>query len=226
MGYLRRLRLWSTQFDGGTGPQARHFLLHHGENAGCLPHGVINAPHTYTVEGFVPVSMPRALETAEIPGIIEQYKRAARNARRAGFEGVEVHSANSYLLDQFLRDSTNQRTDQYGGSIEKRARLTLEVTQAIVWISGAMIERRFACRRLLRMLGGPISNLYKFVETNGKAPDIKTRLDILAITPTTAVVRIDMEQDAIGADYNDYLTLIKIDGTWKVIAKVYHQFEG
>ncbi|MBX8495911.1 nuclear transport factor 2 family protein [Pseudomonas cichorii] len=76
------------------------------------------------------------------------------------------------------------------------------------------------------LLGGPIENLYKFVETNGTAPDIETRLDVLAITPTTAVVRIDMEKDAIGADYNDYLTLIKINGDWKVIAKVYHQFEG
>jgi len=93
--------------------------------------------NTYTADGFVPVSMPRALETDEIPGIIEQYKRAAENARRAGFDGVEVHSANSYLLDQFLRDSTNQRTDQYGGSIENRARLTLEVTQAIVDIWGS-----------------------------------------------------------------------------------------
>ncbi|KPY89177.1 nuclear transport factor 2 family protein [Pseudomonas syringae group genomosp. 7] len=77
-----------------------------------------------------------------------------------------------------------------------------------------------------QLLGGPISNLYTFVETNGNAPDIATRLDVLAITPTTAVVRVDMEKDAIGADYNDYLTLIKIDGTWKVIAKVYHQFGG
>lgn len=76
------------------------------------------------------------------------------------------------------------------------------------------------------LLGGPIGNLYKFVESNGQAPDITTRLDVLAITPTTAVVRVDMEKDAIGADYNDYLTLIKIDGAWKVIAKVYHQFEG
>ncbi|EUB76031.1 12-oxophytodienoate reductase [Pseudomonas sp. GM41(2012)] len=91
---------------------------------------------TYTVNGFVPVSMPRALETDEIPGIIEQYKRAAENAKRAGFDGVEVHSANSYLLDQFLRDSTNHRTDQYGGSIENRARLTLEVTEEIVKIWG------------------------------------------------------------------------------------------
>ncbi|CAJ0801743.1 MULTISPECIES: nuclear transport factor 2 family protein [Ralstonia] len=77
-----------------------------------------------------------------------------------------------------------------------------------------------------KLLGGSIRNLFDFVKQNGKAPDITTRLDVLAITPTTAVVRVDMEKDAIGADYNDYLTLIKIDGNWKVIAKVYHQFEG
>jgi hypothetical protein len=76
------------------------------------------------------------------------------------------------------------------------------------------------------LLGGPIKNLFDFVQKNGNAPEITTRLDVLAITPTTAVVRVDMEKDAIGADYNDYLTLIKIDGSWKVIAKVYHQFEG
>ncbi|MGM8931153.1 nuclear transport factor 2 family protein [Salinicola halophyticus] len=76
------------------------------------------------------------------------------------------------------------------------------------------------------LLGGPIENLYDFVKENGTAPDITTRLDVLAITPTTAVVRVDMENDAIGADYNDYLTLIKIDGAWKVIAKVYHQFDA
>lgn len=75
------------------------------------------------------------------------------------------------------------------------------------------------------LLGGPINNLFEFVEKNGSAPEITTRLDVLAITPTTAVVRVDMENDAIGADYNDYLTLIKIDGVWKVIAKVYHQFD-
>ncbi|MCX2901329.1 nuclear transport factor 2 family protein [Pseudomonas mandelii] len=77
-----------------------------------------------------------------------------------------------------------------------------------------------------QLLGGPISNLFDFVENNGGAPQITTRLDVLAITPTTAVVRVDMEHDAIGADYNDYLTLLKIDGVWKVIAKVFHQFEG
>src|SRR2546427_7906381 len=65
--------------------------------------------------------MPRALETSEIPGIVEQYRHAAECAKRAGFDGVEVHSANGYLLDQFLRDSTNHRSDAYGGSIENRS---------------------------------------------------------------------------------------------------------
>ncbi|KAB8043905.1 alkene reductase [Janthinobacterium aquaticum] len=105
--------------------------------APVAPSAIQAEGNTYTTEGFVPVSMPRALETGEIAGIIEQYKLAARNALRAGFDGVEVHSANSYLLDQFLRDSTNHRSDRYGGSIENRARLTLEVTQAIVDIWGS-----------------------------------------------------------------------------------------
>src|SRR5688572_3780037 len=77
-----------------------------------------------------------------------------------------------------------------------------------------------------KMLGGPIKNLYDFVEKNGTAPDIKTQIDILAITPTTAVVRVDMENDAIGADYTDFHTLIKLDGTWRIIAKVYHMYDG
>jgi hypothetical protein len=76
------------------------------------------------------------------------------------------------------------------------------------------------------LLGGPISNLYEFVRTNGDAPAIKTRLDVIGITPTTAVVRVDMERDAIEADYTDFHTLLKQDGEWKVIAKVYHQYES
>jgi N-ethylmaleimide reductase len=80
-------------------------------------------------------SMPRALETSEIPGIIEDYRNAARKAKEAGFDGVEVHAANSYLLDQFIRDSTNKRTDRYGGSVENRTRLAIEVTAAVceIW---------------------------------------------------------------------------------------------
>ncbi|GGM05009.1 alkene reductase [Pseudomonas asuensis] len=80
---------------------------------------------------------PRALETEEIAGVIEAYRKGAENAKKAGFDGVEVHGANGYLLDQFLQSSTNQRTDQYGGSIENRARLMLEVTDACIDVWGA-----------------------------------------------------------------------------------------
>jgi 2,4-dienoyl-CoA reductase-like NADH-dependent reductase (Old Yellow Enzyme family) len=82
--------------------------------------------------------IPRALETAEIPAIVEAYRKGAENAKLAGFDGVEIHGANGYLLDQFLQDSTNKRTDAYGGPLENRARLLLEVTDAAisVWGSG------------------------------------------------------------------------------------------
>lgn len=80
---------------------------------------------------------PRALETAELPGIVEAYRKGAENAKRAGFDGVEIHGANGYLLDQFLQDSTNHRTDNYGGAIENRARLLLEATDAAISVWGA-----------------------------------------------------------------------------------------
>ncbi|HEX4106310.1 MAG TPA: alkene reductase [Rhizomicrobium sp.] len=80
---------------------------------------------------------PRALETSEIPGVIAAFKRGAENAKRAGFDGVEIHGANGYLLDQFLQDSTNLRSDDYGGTREKRARLMLEVADACIDVWGA-----------------------------------------------------------------------------------------
>ena len=83
------------------------------------------------VPAFVPTSEPRALGASEIPGIVDDYKRAARNAIAAGFDGVEVHAANGYLIDQFLRSGSNHRTDAYGGSIENRARLLMEVMHAV-----------------------------------------------------------------------------------------------
>ena len=79
---------------------------------------------------------PRALETVEIPAIVEAYRAGAENAKRAGFDGVELHGANGYLLDQFLQDGSNKRTDAYGGSIENRARLILEVTDAAISVWG------------------------------------------------------------------------------------------
>lgn len=86
---------------------------------------------TYTAKGFEDVSPPRALRTDEIPGIVQAYRHAARCAIDAGFDGVEVHAANGYLIEQFLRDSINDRTDEYGGSIANRARLLVEVVKAV-----------------------------------------------------------------------------------------------
>ena len=83
-----------------------------------------------------PFPVPRALETEEIPGIIAAYKKGAQNAKAAGFDGVEIHGANGYLLDQFLQDSSNRRTDAYGGTREKRARLMLEVADAVAEVWG------------------------------------------------------------------------------------------
>jgi N-ethylmaleimide reductase len=86
---------------------------------------------------FVDVSEPRALLRDELPGIVARFRQAARNAIAAGFDGVEIHAANGYLLDQFLRDSSNIRTDDYGGSVENRSKLTLEVARAVVAEIGA-----------------------------------------------------------------------------------------
>jgi N-ethylmaleimide reductase len=86
---------------------------------------------TFTPAGFEQVSTPRALSTDEVAGVVAEFRRAARNAIDAGFDGVEVHGANGYLVEQFLRDSCNDRTDRYGGSIENRARFLVEVMTAV-----------------------------------------------------------------------------------------------
>jgi len=92
---------------------------------------------TFTRNGFEPVSQARVLRDEEIPALIEDYRKAARNAIDAGFDGVEIHAANTYLIEQFLRDSVNDRTGPYGGAIENRARLLLEVAQAVIKEIGA-----------------------------------------------------------------------------------------
>jgi N-ethylmaleimide reductase len=91
----------------------------------------------YTSEGMKPYPTPRELETGEIPGIVDEFRAAAVLAKRAGFDGVEIHGANGYLIDQFLRDGSNRRTDRYGGSLENRARLLLEVVQAVLGVFDA-----------------------------------------------------------------------------------------
>lgn len=101
------------------------------------PSAIKPAGHVSLVRPQREYVTPRALELDEIPGIVAAYRKGAENAKKAGFDGVEVHGANGYLLDQFLQDGTNRRTDAYGGSIENRARLMLEVTDACIDVWGA-----------------------------------------------------------------------------------------
>jgi len=95
------------------------------------PSPIAAKAQTFIATGFADVSEPRALELEEIPALIEDYRKAAENAHKAGFDGIEVHAANGYLIDQFLRDGTNKRTDAYGGSVENRTRLLAEVFEAV-----------------------------------------------------------------------------------------------
>ncbi len=114
-----------------------HTSLQPNGGAPVAPSALTAATKTFVNNGFAETSAPRALELSEIPGIIEDYRRAAANAIKAGFDGVEVHGANGYLIDQFLKDGANQRTDAYGGSIENRTRFLLEVMDAIIAEIGA-----------------------------------------------------------------------------------------
>lgn len=101
------------------------------------PSAIKPAGQAFTYQGLVDYVEPRALGADELPGIVADYVHATKCALAAGFDGVEVHSANGYLLDQFLRDGSNKRTDNYGGSFENRARLLMEVTQAVIAVAGA-----------------------------------------------------------------------------------------
>jgi N-ethylmaleimide reductase len=114
-----------------------HTALQPNGGAPVAPSAIRAKTKTFVNNAFTDVSEPRALELSEIPGIIDSYKRGAANAIEAGFDGVEVHGANGYLLDQFARDGTNKRTDAYGGSIENRAKLMLEASKAVVAEIGA-----------------------------------------------------------------------------------------
>ncbi|RME34046.1 MAG: alkene reductase, partial [Deltaproteobacteria bacterium] len=110
---------------------------YHGGEPPVAPSAIKPAGQAFTFEGPKDFITPRALETGEILGIVEQYRHAARCAMEAGFDGVEIHAANGYLIDQFLRDKTNQRTDAYGGGIENRIRLLREIAEAVCAEIGA-----------------------------------------------------------------------------------------
>lgn len=101
------------------------------------PSAIAPEGHVSGIRPMIPFKTPRALTLEEIPGVVEDYRRGAANAKAAGFDGVEIHGANGYLVDQFLSDNSNHRTDQYGGSVENRVRFLLEVTDAVVSVWGA-----------------------------------------------------------------------------------------
>lgn len=124
------LQLWH-------GGRACHPLLNNGAQPVAPSALMIENDEVHTPEGKQPYVMPRALTDDEIPGIIAGFRKAAENAKAAGFDGVEVHGANGYLLDEFLRDGANKRTGPYGGSIENRARLLLEVIAAVSEVFGS-----------------------------------------------------------------------------------------
>lgn len=108
----------------------------HGGRPSVAPSAIpINEPYIHTPEGKQPHEVPRALETFEISRVVDDYRKAAERAKKAGFDGVEIHGANGYLIDEFLQSKTNHRTDQYGGSIQNRYRFLREVVEAIlsVW---------------------------------------------------------------------------------------------
>ncbi len=114
-----------------------HPSLQPGGQLPVAPSAIAPSGMAITYQGPQPHVTPRALETAELAGIVEQYRHAAAQALAAGFDGIEVHAANGYLLDEFLRDGSNQRTDAYGGSVDNRARLLLEVLDAVCPVWGA-----------------------------------------------------------------------------------------
>jgi N-ethylmaleimide reductase len=114
-----------------------HTLLQPNGGAPVAPSAIRAKGKTFVNGTFTDISEPRALELSEIPGIIEDFRRGAANAVAAGFDGVEIHGANGYLLDQFAKDGTNKRNDAYGGSIENRAKLMLEVSKVVAEEVGA-----------------------------------------------------------------------------------------
>ncbi|WP_294541981.1 alkene reductase [uncultured Rhodoblastus sp.] len=159
-------------------------------------------------QGFVDVSTPRALDLAEIPAIVEEFRYASTRAIEAGFDGVELHGAHGYLLDAFLRDGTNHRTDAYGGSIENRARLLLEVARVCASVIGA------------NRLGVRISPVSTANDSHDSAPQTLFNHVVEGLNPLGLAYVHVVEGDTGGARDNipfDYAALReRFDGAWMV----------
>lgn len=147
------LQLWHV------GRLSHPLIQAHGELP-VAPSAIRAEGELYTPEGLKPYEMPRALAIDEIPGVVDDFRRGAQNARLAGFDGVEIHGANGYLVDQFLRDGSNTRTDAYGGSLDNRVRFLQEVVEAVIPIFGA---DRVGVRL------SPILNIFSISDTNPQA---------------------------------------------------------
>lgn len=137
-----------------------HSLLQPGKSLPVAPSAVLPKGHVFTSEGRMPYEIPRALSREEIQRIVSEFRHAAELAIAAGFDGVEIHAANGYLLDQFLRNGTNRRRDEYGGSAGNRARLLLEVARAVASIVGADCT------------GIRLSPLHAFNDMSDSAPEV------------------------------------------------------
>lgn len=148
----------------------------------------------HTPQGKLPYTVPRVLDDAEIPTIIAQFRKAAENAKEAGFDGVEVHGANGYLLDQFLRDGVNTRSGRYGGSLENRSRLLLEVVAAVVEVWGA--DR----------VGVRISPLNSYNSMRDSDPVALTRHVATALNPFGLAYLHLMRADFFGVQQGDVVT--------------------
>ncbi len=136
--------------------RASHSSYHHGQLAVAPSAIKINEETIHTPQGKQPHEVPRPLETSEVSRVVDDYRRAAERAKAAGFDGVELHGANGYLIDQFLQSKTNHRTDQYGGSVENRFRFLKEVVDAIatVW-PASRIAVRLAPNGVYNDMGSP-----------------------------------------------------------------------
>jgi N-ethylmaleimide reductase len=127
-GGLFFLQMWHTG-------RASHSSFQENGQLPVAPSAIkIEGATAHTAKGHQPYEVPRALETSEITGVVEDYRRAAENAKAAGFDGVEIHGANGYLIDEFLQSKTNQRSDQYGGSLENRYRFLKEIVEAVLTV--------------------------------------------------------------------------------------------
>lgn len=197
------------------GGRACHPLLNNGSQPVAPSELRIENDEVHTPEGKKPYVMPRALEDEEIPAIIAGFKKAAKNAKAAGFDGVEVHGANGYLLDEFLRDGANKRTGPYGGSIENRARLLLEVIEAVsdVW-GGDRVGVRIS----------PINSFNSMIDSD---PIALTTWLAKRLNDCNLAYAHVMRADFLGEQEGDVLTPFREHYTGKLIVNMgYDKEEG